>query len=81
MEFFTSLFSWAKSTQMCSPMSQTLLFSIILSSLLIAVGGVYVWRRYIRTQPAPNAAMFQGEVDESNQQMVSVSDGSKVLPA
>lgn len=81
MEFLTSLFSWAKSTQMCSPMSQTLLFSIILSSLLIAVGGFYVWRRYIRTQPAPEAAVFQDEGDESNQPMISVGDGSKVLPA
>ena len=51
MDFILSLVSWGKSTQMCSPVSQTLLFSLIFMAISIAVAGVYVWMRFIRKQP------------------------------
>lgn len=56
LEFMMGLFSWARSTQMCSPMSQTMLFTIIVSSLSILACGIYVWKRFIRSKPASEIA-------------------------
>lgn len=65
-----SIFSFAKTAQMCSPTSQYLLFSIIFSSLMISVGGIYVWRKYIRTQP--------GVVATDKKELISLDDGDKL---
>ena len=46
------IFSWAQNTQMCSAGSRALLYTMIASALGIAAAGFYVWRRFIRTQPA-----------------------------
>ena len=35
----------------CSLASHALFYSTILMTFMISVGGFYVWRRYIRTQP------------------------------
>lgn len=49
----SGLVRWQRSTQMCSPPSHAFLYVLIASSTAIALGGVYVWRRFIRTQPPP----------------------------
>jgi hypothetical protein len=48
------LVRWPHSTMQCSAPSQALLYVLFASSLAIAIGGVHVWRRHIRTQPQPN---------------------------
>lgn len=45
------LVRWQRGTQMCSASSHAFLYVLFASSLAIAIGGVYVWRRFIRTQP------------------------------
>lgn len=35
----------------CGPAPHALLYSIMAMTVLIAAGGVYVWRRFIRTKP------------------------------
>lgn len=40
---------------MCTPQSHTFLYVFIASSSAIALGGVYVWRRFIRTQNNPGS--------------------------
>lgn len=45
------LIRWQRSTQMCSAPSHAFLYTFMASSTAIALGGVYVWRRFIRTQP------------------------------
>lgn len=47
----SGLVKWRRSTSMCSAPSQALLYVLIASSIAIALGGFYVWRRFIRTQP------------------------------
>jgi phosphate/sulfate permease len=44
--------AWGKSTNSCSAESHVLIYLIVVMALLISVGGVFVWRRFIRTQPA-----------------------------
>lgn len=44
------LIKWRQGTQMCTPHSHAFLYVLIASSSAIALGGVYVWRRFIRTQ-------------------------------
>ena len=51
------LSSWKDSTLSCSAESHFLLYGTVLIQLLIVVGGVYVWRRYIRTKPKPAVAV------------------------
>lgn len=67
MNLFNSLMLWKKSTEMCSPESYALLYSIITSSVLISLAGVYVWMRFIRTQPAAIKAdiIHEGESQEA----------------
>ena len=50
------LVTWHRSTYMCSPASHAFLYVLIASSTAIALGGVYVWRRFIRTQPKHHSA-------------------------
>ncbi len=47
----SGLVKWHRSTSMCSARSQAFLYVLIASSIAIALGGFYVWRRFIRTQP------------------------------
>lgn len=57
MSLVQSIGSWGKSTQSCSATSHALLYSILFSSVLISAVGVYVWRRFIRTQPGVKACV------------------------
>lgn len=38
-------------SKQCSGESHALLYAIFIMAVLISAGGVYVWRRFIRTQP------------------------------
>lgn len=49
------LVRWHRSTYMCSAPSHAFLYVLIASSIAIALGGVHVWRRYVRTQPKPHS--------------------------
>ena len=49
--WFRVMGAWVRSTQSCSATSHALMYSIMASTVLISVGGVFVWRRFIRTQP------------------------------
>ncbi len=35
----------------CSAASHALLYSILVTAVAISLGGIYVWRRFIRNQP------------------------------
>lgn len=50
--WFKVIAAWGKSTNSCSAESHVLMYSIVVMAVLISVGGVFVWRRFIRTQPA-----------------------------
>ena len=67
--FFKILRAWYQSTESCSAYSHALMYAVLVSSVLIAVGGVFVWRRFIRTQPGkplaknmPNDGLYSGSV-------------------
>lgn len=35
----------------CSPITYSLVYAVLAASLAISAGGVYVWLRFVRTQP------------------------------
>lgn len=35
----------------CSPESYALVYALVGMAIVISVGGIFVWRRYIRTRP------------------------------
>lgn len=51
LALFWALADWVESTNRCTPFSHALLYSIAAMSVMISVGGIYVWRRFIRSQP------------------------------
>jgi hypothetical protein len=56
--------SWRESTLSCSAESHFLLYGTVAIQLLIVVGGVYVWRRFIRTKPKSDAAVVSANLAE-----------------
>lgn len=48
---FNMVFDNLFASKQCSATSHTLLYTIIVMSVVISAAGVYVWRQYIRTQP------------------------------
>lgn len=55
LAFGASITGWGRKAYSCSPESHALAYAIVAMALMISIGGVYVWRRFIRTQPAENA--------------------------
>ena len=52
VDWFQFMGSWFARSQMCSPASHYLVYSIIASSAIISAGGVYFyWWRFIRPLP------------------------------
>ena len=52
VETATGLLQWKRSTQMCTPQSHALLYVLIASWVAISLGGIYLWRKVIRTKPS-----------------------------
>jgi hypothetical protein len=52
LAFFRVLRAFYRSTNTCSAESHALMYSVAASTVLIAVGGFYVWRRFIKTKPS-----------------------------
>jgi uncharacterized membrane protein YidH (DUF202 family) len=69
--------SWGRSTQSCSATSQALLYSIIVSSILISAVGVYVWLRFIRTQPMKASVPMISAFVGTSSFLVPCAKGSK----
>lgn len=49
---YTWLTGWGKETYSCSAESHTFAYTLLIMSVIFSTGGVYVWRRFIRTQPS-----------------------------
>lgn len=49
--WFRVMSAWAESTNSCTPQSHGLMYSIMVMTVMMSIGGFYVWRRFIRTQP------------------------------
>ncbi|ART61506.1 hypothetical protein CBP36_21300 (plasmid) [Acidovorax carolinensis] len=51
IETFGGLVKWQRSTQMCTPQSHAFLYVLLASWGVIAVAGIQLWRKVIRTSP------------------------------
>lgn len=57
---FMALADWSETANRCTPFSHALLYSIAAMSLMISAGGIYVWRRFIRSQSVVKVGCNQG---------------------
>jgi hypothetical protein len=51
--FVKAITGWGARAYSCSPQSHALMYSIIAMAILMSFGGIFVYKRFIRTQPAP----------------------------
>lgn len=49
--WFKVMRAFWNSSASCSPYSHALMYSIFVTTILISVGGFFVWRRFIRMEP------------------------------